>query len=213
MAILQGSTSGNGSEVDATLKALRVTARPPEVINWNTIAGSSGALTIVAAGGAVFSFRNIGTTPIMVRRVALGFGVTTAFTTAQALAYSLFKATGFSVSDSGQTALYTAGQNKHRTGMANVTVAPDCRISATAALTNGTRSVETAALGVTVGAAKALGDVLSPQSLFQQDTSNMPLILVQNEGLVITNDITMGAAGIIRLQAAIEFAEIAAWPY
>lgn len=213
MAIIQGGTTNALVDVDTGFKAQRVSLRPPEVINWNSIAGSSGALTGVAAAGAVFSFRNTGANLLMVRRVQLDFGVTTAFTTAQALAYSMFLASGFSASDTGGTALYTAGQNKHRSGMTNITSAPDIRVASTAALGAGTRTLNTAAMGAVVGAATAVGAAMSPALLFSHDASDYPLLIAQNEGFVITNDIAMGSTGVIRLQATVEFAEVLAYPY
>lgn len=185
--------------------------RPPEVINWQTIGATSGAMTVVAAAGPVFSFRNIGTNLIMVRRVTVGFSVTTAFTTAQALQYGLFKATSFSASDTGGTALYTAGQNKHRTSFTNITTAPDIRIGSTGALTAGTRTLDTVSIGIAGGAAQAVGASLQPTPLFQHDSGDYPLILAANEGFVITNLTTMGAAGVINLHVNIEYAEATAF--
>lgn len=208
MAVIQGGTSGALAEVDATFKAQRVTIRPVELIGYHSIGGNSGALTGVAANGAVFSLRNTGANLLLIRRVMIGFVTTTAFTTAQGLAYSLIKATGFTASDTGGTALYTAGQNKHRTSMANITSAPDVRISSTAALAAGTRTLETVGMGVAGGTSNAVGTSLAPQPLLEQDTGDYPLVLAQNEGLIISNLIAMGAAGVIQLHVNLEMAEV-----
>lgn len=211
MAVIEGITSANGMEVDATFKASRSTLRPMEVLGWYSIAGASGALATVTSSAPVFGFRNIGTNLLLVRKVLISFATTTAFTTAQALAYSMYRATNYSTSDSTGTALYTAGQNKHRSSFANISIAPDIRISATAALTAGTRTLDSRPLGNAAGSSTAVGTVMPPTTLFDQAADGYPLALAQNEGFAILNDITMGAAGVIRLQVTVEFAEVSSY--
>lgn len=211
MAIQTQGFSGVTDEVDATFRARRVSLRPPEVINWNSIGGSSGALTAVAAAGPVFSLRNVGTNLLMVRRVTVGFVTTTAFTIAQGLAYGMLKANAFSVSDSGGTALYTAGANKHRTSFTNIATAPDIRIASTGALTAGTRTLEAVPLAVAAGSSTGVGTSMPNAGLLIHDSGDYPLILASNEGFIITNDIAMGALGVIRLLVSIEYAEATAY--
>lgn len=211
MAVQNQGFSGTVQEVDNTFRAGRITIRPPEVINWNSIAGTSGLLTGVAAAGPVFSFRNTGANLIMVRRVSLGFYTTTAFTAAQGLAYQLRKANSFTASDTGGTALYTAGQNKHRNSMTNISSAPDVRISTTGALSAGTRTLESQPLAAVCGSSTAVGTGLPTVNLFSHDPGDYPLILAQNEGFIIANGFAMGAAGVINLQVGVEFAECSAF--
>lgn len=211
MAIQIQGNGGTTQEVDATFRAARVTIRPPEVIGWYSVAGSSGALTVAAAAANVFSFRNTGSNPILIRHVYIGFATTTAFTTAQGLFYTIFKCTGFTASDSGGTALYTAGANKHRESFTNVTSAPDIRISTTGALTAGTRTVQTAGLGNACGSSTAVGTSMPKTVLFSNEAGDYPLYLAQNEGFVIQNDTVMGAAGVIRLQVQVEYAEVSSY--
>lgn len=203
--------SGVVPEVDTTFRANRVSLRPAELIGYYSVSGASGALTGVAAAGPVFSFRNTGSNLILVRRITMGFVVTTAFTAAQGLDYQLFRANSFTASDSGGTALFTAGQNKHRNSFTNITSAPDIRIASTAALTAGTRTLETNGMGIAGGSASALGASMPPADLLEQDAGDYPLILAQNEGFVIANGIAMGAAGVIRLQVSVEYAETASY--
>lgn len=211
MAIQVQGNGGTTQEVDATFRAARVSLRPAELIGYYSIAGASGALTGVAAAGPVFSFRNTGSNLMLVRRVSVGFIVTTAFTAAQGLDYQLFRANSFTASDTGGTALFTAGQNKHRNSFTNITSAPDVRIASTAALTAGTRTLETVAMGFAGGGATALGATMPAGDILEQDSGDYPLVLAQNEGLVIANGIAMGAAGVIRLRVNIEFAEASAY--
>lgn len=203
--------SGVVPEVDTTFRASRVTIRPVEMLGYYSIAGASGALTGVAANGPVFAFRNTGANLLLVRRISIGFVTTTAFTTAQGLSYSLIKATGFTASDTGGTSIFTAGQNKHRTSFANIVSAPDIRISSTAALTAGTRTLETNSMGIVGGSSTAVGTGMGRTDVLEQDTGDYPLILAQNEGFVLTNLIAMGAAGVIQLQVNLEFAEATAY--
>jgi hypothetical protein len=211
MAIQVQGNGGTTQEVDATFRAARVSLRPAEVIGYYSVSGASGALTGVAANGPVFSFRNTGSNLMLIRRITMGFVVTTAFTAAQGLDYQLFRANSFTASDTGGTALFTAGQNKHRNAFTNITSAPDIRISSTAALTAGTRTLETAGIGIAGGAAQALGAVMSPADILEQDSGDYPLVLAQNEGFIIANGIAMAAGGVIRLQVSVEYAETAAY--
>jgi len=211
MAIQVQGNGGTTQEFDATFRAARVSLRPAEVIGYYSVSGASGALTGVAANGPVFSFRNTGSNLILVRRLSIRFVTTTAFTAAQGLDYQLVRANSFTASDTGGTALYTAGANKHRTGFTNITSAPDIRISSTGALTAGTRTLETAGMGIAGGSSTGVGTSMLTEDLLGYDSGDYPLVLAQNEGFVITNGIAMGAAGVIRLQVSVEYAETAAY--
>lgn len=211
MAIQAQGFSGTTAEVDATFRALRVSDRPQEAIGFYSFGGTSGLLTGVAAAGPVFSLRNTGSNLLVIRRVQIGFVTTTAFTTAQGLAYGLLKATSFSASDTGGTALFTAGQNKNRTSFTNITSAPDVRIASTAALTAGTRTLETVPLAVAAGSSTAVGTVMPLTSILPHEVGDYPFVLASNEGFIITNNIAMGAAGVINLQVNVEMAEATAF--
>lgn len=208
MAKIQGTTVD--LEVDATFKAGRVSMRPPEALAWLSAAARSGALTGAAANSAVFSFRNISANPVMVRRVGCGFVTTTAFTTPQEVAYGLMIARAFTASDTAGTAIALTGSNcKHRTSMGALT-SVDCRISAAAALTAGTKTLDTNHLAVVGGFSGAAGAGITPAqaNLFQHDPEDYPVILAQNEGFNIMNLIAMGAAGVGTFYANIEVAEM-----
>lgn len=211
MAIQVQGNGGTVQEVDATFRSGRVTLRPIELIGYYSVSGASGALTGVAAAGPVFSFRNTGANLLLVRRVTIGFVVTTAFTTAQGLDYQIFKANSFTASDSGGTALFTAGANKHRSSFTNITSAPDIRIASTAALTAGTRTLETAGMGIAGGAATSVGAAMNATDILEQDAGDYPFVFAQNEGFVIANGIAMGAAGVIRLQVSVEYCETSSY--
>ena len=208
MSVKLVDTAGtNELKIDASHNAGRASIRPDEALTWISVGAASGALTGVAAAGPVFSFRNIGSNVLVVRRMTVGFITTTAFTTAQGLGYSLSFARSFSASDSGGTPIaITGSQNKMRTSLPTPTNL-DCRISSTAALTAGTRTLDTVSLGVVGGTSDAVGTSMPVTALVQHDAGDYPIVLANNEGLVITNNIAMGAAGVVNLYVNIEFAE------
>jgi hypothetical protein len=201
----------NELKIDPSHGAARASIRPDEALTWLSVGATSGLLTGVAAGGTLFSLRNIGTNLLLVRRISIGFITTTAFTAAQGLAFNAFVARGFSASDSGGTQIVLTGsQNKLRTSLPAPTNL-DCRIATTAALTAGTRTLDTVALGVAGGASTGVGTAMSPQNLLQHDAGDYPLVLANNEGLILANSLAMGAAGVINLHVNIEFAEMTAF--
>jgi hypothetical protein len=214
MAIqLLGADGASIAEVGATHKAQRVSLRPTEAIAWHSIGAISGALTAAAAGGAVFSLRNLSSNLLLIRRVGVGFITTTAFTTPQMVQYGLMVARNFTVSDSGGTAISLISNNtKYRTTLALPT-SIDCRIATTAALTAGTKTLDTNTLAVQGGFSGAVGVTLAPaqDNLLQHTPGDYPLVLGQNEGINIQNLLLMGAAGVGSFFVNLEFAEVASF--
>jgi hypothetical protein len=214
MAIIQsGSAAGTALLIDPNFGAARVAMRPIDVLGWNSVGVASGLVTGLAAGAAIFSFRNLSTNPVLVRRVGVGFVTTTAFTAAQMISFGLLAARSFTASDSGGTAIALTGSNaKHRTSLATPT-SLDCRVATTAALTAGTRTVDANSLAVAAGWSGGAGVSIAPtlNNLLAHDTGDYPLVLAQNEGLLITNLTAMGAGGVGVATVAIEFAEASAF--
>jgi hypothetical protein len=195
---LTGGASGIDADVDTTFKAVRVTMRPMEVTSWLSIGSQTGLLTTVAAAGAIFSLRQIAATLLIVRRLGVGFVCTTAFTTAQRVDYGAIVARAFSTSDSGGTPIALTGNNaKVRTSLGALT-SVDCRIATTAALTAGTKTLDTNTVAQTGGWVGAAGGGVapSPNNLIQHDTGDYPLVLAINEGLNVQNLTLMGAVGV-----------------
>ena len=210
--ISDGASAGD-VKVDAYFQALRTTLRPMQVLGWYSIGAQSGALTLAAAAGAIFSLRNAGTNLLIVRRVGIGFIATAAFTAAQRVDYGLIVARTFTASDTGGTAIAVTGNNgKHRTSHAAPTNI-DCRVAVAAALTAGTKTLDAnhlAQTGAWVGAAGA-GLAPSPNNLFSQDAGDHPLVLAPNEGFNIQNLTLMGAGGVGIAYVNVEFAEATAY--
>jgi hypothetical protein len=196
--------------VDAYFKAQRVSVRPLQTLGWNSLGAKSGNATTVAANGSIFSFRNVSANPILIRRVGVGFVLTTAFTAAQMVEMALVFSRAFSASDTGGTAIAITGSNtKVRTSLDTPT-SVDCRISTTAALTAGTKTKDTNFLAIQSAWCGAVGAGIAPSinNLWSQDAGDHPIVLNQNEGINIDNVIVMGAAGVGVFYVNLEFAEV-----
>lgn len=201
--------------VDSTLRALKTSLYPPQVLSWLAVGAVSGALTGAAGSSAVFSLRNISSNLILVRRVGVGFVTTTGFTAGQQLNYGLQVARAFTASDTGGTAIALTGNNcKVRTSLATLT-SVDCRISAAGALTAGTKTLDTNFLGVNGGFAPTTTTSVvvqpAPDNLFSDEAGDYPIVLAQNEGINVINITAMGAAGVGTLYVNIELAEATAY--
>lgn len=172
---------------------------------------TSGALTVVAAAGPVWSCRWTSTALVaVVKRMTISVGATTAFTTAQMVAYGVFFARAFTVADSGGTAAtLTTDNGKHDTHYPT-TAMGDMRIGTTGVITAGTRTLDTQPLVVSNGWATTavVGSTMYWDYSWCYDDAAAPLILRQNEGLVLANQIVMGAAGVARLHVTLQWAEV-----
>ena len=88
----------------------------------------------------------------------------------------------------------------------------DMRIASTAALTAGTRTLDSQALSVSHGWG---GSVLlttgayQPQQIIMYENlpGDTPLILQSNEGIVINNIVAMGAGGVFTVAVNVEWTE------
>jgi len=74
-------------------------------------------------------------------------------------------------------------------------------------LTAGTRTLETQPIGAANAWSGGAGSTLPQTQLLSHDAGDYPFILAQNEGLIITNAVAMGAAGAGTLIVNIEWSE------
>jgi hypothetical protein len=215
MAIaLQNLAGTDVLEIDEAFKAARVSLRPCEVLSWNSIGVSSG---LIASGMGVnallFSFRNASANPVLVRRVGLGFMTTTAFTVAQTVEFGLVVARNFTAAATGGSPVSLTGSNgKHRTSLATPT-SLDCRILSTAPANIGTRTLDANQISQQTGWSGGLGVTIPVglDNLFQHTPGDYPLVLAQNEGFEIVNNLAFGAGGVGKLTVNFEFAEAASY--
>jgi hypothetical protein len=214
MAIIE-STGGTALAVDAGFGAARVSVRPPESTAWLSVGVQTGALAAISVGtsGLIFALRNLSANPVIVRRAGIGFVTTTAFTTAQMISFGLIVSRGWTASDTAGTAIALTGNNgKHRSSMGILT-SVDARVSATTALTNGTKTIDTNTLAQVGGWSAGQGTTIAPtlNNLFGHDPEDYPLVIAQNEGFNIQNLTTMGAGGAGVAFINVEIAEAVAF--
>ena len=171
------------------------------------IGAVSGLMTTIAAGADVFGFQNLGPRTVVITGIRLRWVTTTAFGTAQALAFRTNKVTGFA-------AIHTTGGKSvqahyaHAEGVsvnsAGVAVAVGDRIplaemssyiSNTGAISGATYTAEDTdePEQFAVGAGSTLpgvyDDYIPTQGL-------LPLVCPTNTGIVVNNHILMGASGV-----------------
>jgi len=214
MAIKIVGASNNHASVDADPAALEVTGRPDQTLNWQSTTGVSGNVATVAANGPLCSLRNTGPNLIIVRRLSMSFRVSTGFTAGQELRFAVFRAFNYTSGDTGGTEIFSSAlQNRHSTNLAPVAFAPDIRVPTTGGLTVGTRTLESIPLGaVHAWTAAATASLVIPiTNLLSQDAGDYPVVLAANEGLVMTNQVLMGAGGVGVLVMNVEWAEATAY--
>lgn len=160
----------------------------PPITGSYSMGASSGTMAAGLAGAApVFSFRYGGAFLAVVRAIEIeADNVTTAFV-AGAGKFDLFAARSFSASDTGGTAGTLTGNNgKLRTSFSTTGVS-DFRISSTATLTAGTRTLDAQPLGsIEFNVPTSIdADLLPTVAIFKAAVGEQPLVLAQNEGFVI----------------------------
>lgn len=160
----------------------------PTLLGSYSMGANTGTMAAGLAGGApVFSFRYGAANLAIVRKILIeADNITTAFV-AGAAKFDLIAARSFTVSDTGGTAgTLTTNNGKLRTSYATTGVS-DFRISSTATLTAGTRTLDAQPLASVEFAVPTSidADLLPTTALFQSQVGESPLILAQNEGFVI----------------------------
>jgi hypothetical protein len=219
MAIIQsGANSTSLLTVDPTMTAARVTMRPSEILGAYELGLVSGSMTTIAAGATVYAFRwapATATNLCLIRRVEIGFSTITAFGAAQSLQYSMQVARQWTASDTGGRSEPNFTQTntaKMRTAMPTSAFAGggQIMIANAAAMTAGTRTLDTQPMAFTNGTSTTVGTSMPNTAIFQQQTGDYPLIFANNEGFIINNVQLMGATGVINMYVNVEWFELAA---
>jgi hypothetical protein len=169
------------------------------------VGARSGLMTVIAADADVFGMRNILSTKdaIAVAWIRLRWVTTTAFGAAQSLAFRVNKVYGFTaIHSAGGTAVQAHFRRQsQRRGTAAGDRVPLTEISSyisdTAAITGATYTAE----DTDELECYAVGASSTGPGVYEDWTpeDGIPLVLEANEGLVINNEITMGATGVGRL--------------
>lgn len=185
------------------------------------VSAITGLVTVVTGGAGhdIMSFRWASlTVDCIVWWVKWKFQVTTGFTAGQYVQHSLYRATAFSTSPSGATSLVPAvGSNMRKMGM-NDSVLTAFQLATTAELTAGTRTLDTLPMRT-----RGLWCPTTTIIEMSEDINPMPTsggnpgylfyltsggTAANGQGFVLQNDVTMGAAGVIKLTVEVAWSEI-----
>jgi hypothetical protein len=208
---LRGNT-GTIAEVDANTRALRVTQRS-DVLGEYGISLVSGTMAAgLAAGAEAFQFRWTHASNLArIKHVRIWAGGITAFT-AGFCRFELVIARSWTANGSGGTTATLSGNNgKKRTTFAT-TLLGQARISSTAALGAGTKTLDSQGVGSVGGSVSATaGDkMISPTGeAFAFDGTAYPIVLAQDEGLVLRA--TVPATGTWTFGVDVDWAEMSSY--
>jgi hypothetical protein len=194
MAIQIQGNGGVVAEVDGTnFRALRIVQRPIDygVLGFYAMSQQTGTMAAgLTANAEVLQFRWTDATRIAaIFHVACdgggndGTAFAAGFTKLEGVVARSWSADG----SGGTAATITGNNNKLRTSM-GTTLAGAIRISSTAALTAGTKTLDSQGFGATLSGATATAgaQIFGPDDIFNAEHSNHhPLILAQNEGFIV----------------------------
>jgi len=232
MAVIEGGASASLLDVGAATLAGRIQIRPTDVgsLGSYSIANLSG--TMAAGLGAVapiYSMRWADATRAMLLR-RVGFVARNAGTafTAGVFLFDLIVARAFTASDSSGTPILPTGNSQKKRTSFGTTLITDLRISSTATLTAGTRTLDTSPLQLIRGMVPAtqvnypmvaknnsphvpgtstIAFSMDWQDLYNPDSATeWPLVFVQNEGFIIRA--TVPATGTWEFGVLMEWSEI-----
>lgn len=232
MAVIEGGVSGALQETDAATLASRTQIRPTDVSSLGSyqISVLSGVMAAGLAGAApIFSCRwGDATRVLTLRRLAMIARCTTTAFAAGTVLMELLMARGFTASDTGGTSVLPTGNSQKRRTSFGTTLITDLRISSTATLTAGTRTLDAApislirgmtpaahvnypivgkGLGAFVPGASTVAFAMDWMDLFLLDTaSEWPLVFVQNEGFIVRA--TVPATGVWDFGILMEWTEV-----
>lgn len=195
---------------DGSLQAVRHLSTPYPIDYgtggcFQTLVTSGTMAAGLASGSPIFDFRFTPSTSLaIVRRVMLSMWNTSTGFTAGIGTFSLSVARSWSVDDSGGTTLSTPSRLRAAMGAASGVL----RVASTGTLTAGTRTLDTAPISTLPVALST-----ATQSVFLQRTSLLskandlhPIVLVQNEGLVLAA--TVPATGTWSFAVEFEWDEV-----
>jgi hypothetical protein len=192
-------------EGDVTTKALKVAPRWPEADGFYFHSSRSGALAGAAAASVVWALRWTHATKLcVIDLLRLRAIPTTPFTAAQEWGFDAVLGRSFSVAHTGGTQYLPSqvGGFKKRASYPTSNMG-EIRMATTAAFTGGTVTTDASefisdlAWELVAGATVARSRVAWEKDY--TDGVDSPIILVQNEGILVRPVITLGAGGVIRL--------------
>lgn len=217
-----GTSAGTTMQVSSSGAAHTMRQGPDigSVGSRNMTTTISGALTTIAAktasAGHLYAFRNATSTAtklIALHRLKLRFRPTVAATVAQEIGFSVWRATAYTAqATGGADVTLTTPQAKLRVSLP-VTEAAIHFANSTGALTAGTYTLDSLPIlqqhdwNLASGAA-----VPFPLIDIDHDFGEQPLILAQNEGFIVANDILMANSLAGKLVVTAVWSDIPSYP-
>jgi hypothetical protein len=205
---------------DATMDALHVSSRSMESFSWQMVTTVTGNQTLTVAwvntsgAGTIWSLRNSGPGYLAVRKVQVGFRLSTAFTTAMMMDYGLAIYRNHTIPfNAGGTLLNTtSGYSSGKLDRRNSAPQYSIYTATTAGLTAPTLGgviPDTNLVGYVNWWNAAAGAGIPPNTiLFESLPGEAPIILRPMESVNVVNMTLMTAAGVGIATINCEFAEI-----
>jgi hypothetical protein len=219
MAVQVKGNSGTVGEIEANSRAQRTTVLGPDIGSNGSyrLSAQTGLITGIAAAtataGFIFSFRWTNAAKLaLIERIRAQWITVAGFTAAQEVGLDIIQARNFSASSSGGTAVTITGDSMKKRSAHGTTNVGDIRISTTGALTAGTLTLDGNAIAHGGFAELAAGAAV-PKGRFETEFDSRrdgvsPLILAQNQGLIVRNLILMGAGGTARVNIEMDWREV-----
>lgn len=185
---------------------------PPGTLGAYALGATTGLIAATLAGGSTLFSARWGNADnfAVISYVSVSVAVVGAITTAVAFDLDLDFARAFTVSDTLGTAMvFTGGFYKLKTNFPN-SLFTDMRIATTVTLTPGTRTVDTQSIGLTmVGTGTAAGSLaLGNTILYDRATNDYPIVLSQDEGILIRTSGAGPATGTFEVAVNVRWTEM-----
>lgn len=218
--ILLSAALPSFSDNEPNTRAMRVVSLPANVddLGSYSISASTGTIAAGAAADApIFSFRwgNTSGKVAIIKSVRIGAASLATGFTAGTSTCGVIAARSFTASDTGGTALTVTTNNGKLKTSFGTTLITDLRISSTAALSAGTRTLDAQDLNVigpfTVSTAVQTNFIPSGTILLGRDVDGVwPLVLAQDEGFIVR--CTVPATGTWKAVISVDWTELYRFP-
>jgi hypothetical protein len=202
MAVQIIGSSGAVADIEPTARAMRVAPYPPDAPGAFRLAAVSGLTTGIAAGAALFLFRNPDPAKLVTLQMLKIRGVVvTGFTAAQEIGFDVINYNNWLVDAGG--ALISAANHNMKKRSTLLPSAVNVRIPTTTALRAPAAPAAVYGNPFMAGMAKTLAAAATVQDAVVEEAMDcnlpdFPMTYGQNEGFAVRNSIAMGAAGTIR---------------
>jgi hypothetical protein len=214
MARIESTSDPNvTADVDKTMQALRVTLRPMQAYGYYRTAFSTGVLAALAAGAELAQFRWTDASYIMlISLIRLRYTQIATSVSAAEVGVDVLPATGYTAQPaSGFTATGNATTWLKRNTFPQSKLL-SFQYANTAGLSVGTRSAGAYAYlaGYTYAPASTLSQPLEIAADMSNSSLSYPLVLGQNEGIIIRNLVAFPASATFRLSVEMAWTEVLA---